>query len=203
MAKTPPKNRASAKKAQTRTIAKKRAFLAAYRVCASVKQAAKAVPVDRVMHYRWLRSDADYHVEFREAVIEAADALQDEAVERAMVGVFEPNVFQGRFVYPQEEYVVKEAHGREPEVRAWRDKPGARPLGIWRKSDALLMFLLRGMMPEKYKYFTSVELGGGPMEIVARLQAARARVAGYNLSKLNDDELTNLRILAEKLSAEA
>ena len=124
------KKRASEKNPQTRTVDKRPAFLAAYRVCASVKAAARAARISRQAHYNWLREDADYHVKFREAAIEAAGALEDEAVERAMVGVFEPNVFQGRFVYPQEEYVVKKAHGRNPEVRAWRDKPGAAPLGI-------------------------------------------------------------------------
>jgi hypothetical protein len=187
------KNPAGAKKPQMSTIDKKNAFLAAYRVCATVKGAARAARIGRQTHYDWLREDADYHVKFRAAVIEAVGALEDEAVERATIGVFEPNVFQGRFVYPQEEYVVREAHGREPEVRAWRDKPGAAPLGIWRKSDFLLAFLLRGAMPEKYKPGRHLEIPAahtGPISLTEQ-----------NLSKLTNDELKSLRILAGKLAA--
>jgi hypothetical protein len=133
-----------------------------------------------------MKADADYHVRFRETQLRAAQALEDEAIERASIGVFEPNVFQGRYVYPQEEYVVKEAvlgpRGRviEPEVRSWRDVPGASPLGLWKKSDALLMFLLRGFMPEKYGMWGAFELVGpqrGPIEIVERLNAGRSRMA--------------------------
>ena len=119
---------------------------------------------------------------------EAAQSVEDEISERAMRGVFEPYVFQGRLTYPQEEYIVTPAvigpRGgiREPEVRAWRDVPGAPPLGIWRKSDSLLIHLSRGLMPEKYGVRGAVELtgpGGGPLEleIVRRLHAARARAA--------------------------
>jgi hypothetical protein len=81
--------------------------------------------------------------------------IEDEAVERAMVGIFEPNVYQGRFCYPQEEYVVKPAvigkRGAvlEPEVRAWCDVPGAPPLCVWKKSDMLLSKLLEGLPPGK------------------------------------------------------
>ena len=193
----PPVTKAASpkRKPQTRTVDKRGAFLAAYRVCASIKRAAGAAGINRHQHYDWLKEDADYHVKFRGAVIEAADALEDEAIERALRGVFEPNVFQGRFVYPQEEYVVKEARGRDPEVRAWRDKAGVAPLGIWKKSDALLMFLLRGFKPEKYKYFTQIEMGGpggGPIPLYSEA-----------LKRLTDDELANLRTISEKLEKHA
>lgn len=114
---------------------------------------------------------------------------------RATRGVYEPNVFQGRFVYPQQEYVAVEAHGKDPAVTAYRDKPGAKPFGIYRKSDALLMFLLRGFLPEKYKRFTQIELGGpggGPIPLSTEA-----------LQQLTDDELTNLRAIAEKLTPTA
>jgi hypothetical protein len=171
---------------QSRAIARQTAFLTAYEECASIKAAAKAARVSRQRHYKWLQTDPDYRRKFEKAKILAVGALEDEAVERATVGVFEPNVYQGRFCYPQEEYVVKPAvlgkRGAvlEPEVRAWRDVPGAPPLGLWKKSDKLLMFLLRGWMPEKYGFRGAVELsgaGGGAIEVVERLQAARRRAA--------------------------
>jgi hypothetical protein len=142
------------------TKPRQRAFLAAYRLSASVTKAAKAAGVDRVMHYRWLAEDEDYKRQFAEAHDEAGQHLEDEAVERASVGVFVPNVFQGQFVYLPKDYVEKDGK------RVL--KPGAKPLGVWQKSDRLLEFLLKGFKPEKYRERTSTEItgaGGGVIEV--------------------------------------
>jgi hypothetical protein len=184
----------------TRALNKKPAFLAAFRVCASLTEAAAAVGIDRGQHYDWLRKDAKYAAAFDAAKVEAGQSLEDEAVSRARVGVYEPNIFKGQFVYPREEYVIEEAQpAREavfgvdaqpavPAVTAWRDVPGAPPLGVWKKSDGLMMFLLRGFMPQKYRQQGSLELsgpGGGPIEIgvVERLNAARNRLAALKNAK--------------------
>jgi hypothetical protein len=162
-----------------RTIDKKAAFLGAYTICASIRHAAKAAHVNPRRHYEWMREDADYLARFKQAQIEAAQSLEDEASYRAMVGVFEPNVYQGRWLYPQEEYEIEPASRGKPAKTGYRDVPGSKPLGLWKKSDALLMFRLRGEYPDKYRPYGSVELtgpGGGPIEIVERLQAARSRV---------------------------
>jgi hypothetical protein len=174
------------RKRRTPTVDKRAAMLAAFAACGSLRDAATAAGIDRKQHYHWLKTDPAYFERFQEAKTHAAQSLEDEAVERATRGVYEPNVFQGRFIYPQEEYVETPAvigpRGgiREPERRAWRDKPGAAPLGTWRKSDTLLALLLRGWMREKYGMHGSLELsgpGGAPIEIVQRLNAARARMA--------------------------
>jgi hypothetical protein len=168
-----------------RTLDKKSAFLAAYVVCASIRTAAKAAHINVRRHYDWLR-DADYGLRFKQAKVEATQSLEDEATHRAMVGVFEPNVFQGRWTYPQEEYEIEPAVlGRggkvlTPAKIGVRDVPGSRPLGVWKKSDQLLALRLRAEMPERYRQYGSMELtgpGGGPIEIVERLKAGRARVA--------------------------
>jgi hypothetical protein len=180
---------------RTPRIDKRAAFLAAYAECGSIRDAAKAARIERSAHYRWLKADPDYFARFQEADAHATQSLEDEAMERAMRGVFEPNVFQGRFLYPQEEYIEKPAvigpRGgiREPEVRAWRDKPGAQPFGIWRKSDALTALLLRGRLREKYGMHGALELsgpGGGAIEIVQRLNAGRARVAALKTAGESD-----------------
>ena len=167
-------------------IDRKAAFLKALAVTGRIGQAAKAAGVDRGQHYDWIKADPDYHARFLAARERAGDALEDEAVERAMQGVYEPNIFQGRFLYPQEEYVVKpevrDAKGRvvEREERGWRDVPGSRPLGVWKKSDMLLLATLRAAKPERYRQTGAFELtgpGGGPIEIVERLNAARSRMA--------------------------
>lgn len=177
VAKAAPKRRPAAPAG--RTLDKKTAFLGAYTICASIRHAAKAAHVNPRRHYEWMRADAAYLALFKQAQTEAAQSLEDEASYRAMVGVFEPNVYQGRWLYPQEEYEIEPASRNKPAEMGYRDVPGSKPLGLWKKSDALLMFRLRGEYPEKYRPYGSVELtgpGGGPIEIVERLQAARARV---------------------------
>jgi hypothetical protein len=165
---------------------RKSAFLAAYAEGLSIRAAAKVARIRRATHYDWLAADAEYVARFGAVKEQSDGALEDEAVERATVGVFEPNIFQGRFVYPQEEYeiepAIRDRRGRivTPARTAWRDKPGAAPFGIWRKSDTLLMFVMRARMPEKYGFRGAMELsgpGGGAIEIVERLQAARRRLA--------------------------
>jgi hypothetical protein len=84
----------------------------------------------------------------------AIDAWQDEAVERAITGVFEPTIYKGAFVYP----VIgseKDPETKEPDL----NKPihSKTPYGIWKKSDRLLEFLLKGAMPEVYRDRRNVE----------------------------------------------
>lgn len=98
-------------------------FLAAYRVTCSITKAAEAAELDRGMHYRWLRDDPEYAEAFKIAHDEAIQSLEDEAVRRAHEGHNEPLVFQGMLTG----FVVK------------------------KYSDSLLMFLLRGAKPDKYR----------------------------------------------------
>ena len=164
---------------------RQRAFLAAYAQGVAICDAAKSARINRTTHYQWLKEDTAYAERFRLLKVQSDEALEDKAVQLATLGEFEPNVFQGRFVYPQEEYEVEPAvtdrRGRVvmPARTEWRDKPGAAPLGVHRVNASLLMFLLRGRMPEKYGR-AALEVtgpGGGPIEIVQRMQAARQRMA--------------------------
>jgi hypothetical protein len=182
----PAPRKAKRAKRPGRTVDKMAAFLAAYVVCASIRTAARAAHINPRSHYDWLRDRPEYAPRFKQAKAEAAQSLEDEATRRAMVGVFEPNVFQGRWTYPQEEYEIEPAVlGRggkvlTPAKIGVRDVPGSRPLGVWKKSDMLLALRLRAEMPERYRQYGSMELtgpGGGPIEIVQRLNAGRARVA--------------------------
>lgn len=65
---------------------KREAFLAAFARTASITQAAKASHTDRISHYDWLKKSPEYAEKFRKLVDIAADALEDEAVRRAMDG---------------------------------------------------------------------------------------------------------------------
>lgn len=120
-----------------RTILKRhKALLAAFKVTHSISEAAKAAGVDRSVHYDWLESVPGYKELFDAAKEEATQTLEDEAVRRAHKGVTEPIYFQGKVVGAKRVY-----------------------------SDALLMFLLRGARPEKYRQGVEVSgPGGGALE---------------------------------------
>lgn len=104
-----------------RGVPKKAAFLAAFATCARIDKAAKAAKLNRALHYRWLKEDADYPAAFKAACEQAAQTLEDEATRRANEGTLEPKFYQGV-------------------------KCGS----IRRYSDGLMQFLLSGLRPEKY-----------------------------------------------------
>ncbi len=167
-----------------RGLSRQSAFLAAFAISGRVGQAAKAARIERTIHYRWLKEDPAYPALFAEARAKAVDAWEDECIRRANEGVFEPNTHQGAFVYPIKGYEVDPETGL-PMLS--RPIYGKKPLGVMKLSDRLLEFLLKGAKPETYRDRGTVELtgaGGGPIEIVERLNAARSRLA--KLSPTND-----------------
>lgn len=130
-----------------------RAFLSAYAQTANITKAAAAAKIDRAMHYRWLDQFPKYQRAFLEAERQAGDFIEGEAVRRATEGVLELVFYQGE------------------------------PCGTVRRySDGVMMTLLRGFKPQKYSNKTEVSgPDGGPIEIVARLNAARDRINKENL----------------------
>jgi hypothetical protein len=70
--------------------------LAAFRETASVSAAAKAAGIAPDRHVQWLEEDPRYWEAFTEAQQEVADALQGEAIERAVHGWLEPVFYRGR-----------------------------------------------------------------------------------------------------------
>lgn len=124
------------KKADRSVHLKKRAFLAAYVKTGTVTGAATAAKIGRTSHYEWLK-DKQYADAFAGAKEEASDALEQEARRRAIDGVLEPVYYQGELV------------GR-----------------VRRYSDTLLIFLLKGNKPDKYRERHEIGgLGGGPVEM--------------------------------------
>jgi hypothetical protein len=189
------------KRPQRRGINKKTAFLAAFRVCADLTASAAACGINRSMHYDWLEEpNGKYAAAFAAAKVQAVQSLLDSAVNRAMVGLFEPNTYQGQWVYPQEQYVFQpaveaaeavtaldwkdeggpraasEAVTAVPEERRWRDVPGAPPLGVWKRSEMLHSQLLRAWIPEFRTSTTEVTgAAGGPIENALTVTFVKAR----------------------------
>jgi hypothetical protein len=99
-----------------------KAFLAALEETGSVSAAAKAAKISRVTVYAHKRDDPDFAKEWDEALDRAADTLEDEARRRAHDGVDEDIYYKGEKVGTVRKY-----------------------------SDVLLMFLLKGIRPQKWR----------------------------------------------------
>lgn len=101
---------------------KKRAFLAALAKTGNIAAASRAARCDRSCYYDWRKGDKAFAEAAKAALEEAADLLELEARRRAADGVLEPVFYRGRKVA-----LVK------------------------RYSDTLLIFLLKGIRPEKFR----------------------------------------------------
>ena len=126
-----------AKRGDKRRHPKKAAFLAAFRESGNVTVAAEAARITRQTHYKWLAEDAAYAEEFADANDQAVDRLEEEARRRAIEGVEEP-------------------------VGWYQGSAG----GTVRKySDTLLIFLLKGARPDRYRErHEHTGKDGGPIE---------------------------------------
>lgn len=122
------------------------AFLDAYSETCNISRAANVADVARQRHYIWLESSEEYSAAFAAVKEQAADSLEDEAVRRAHEGVEKPVTIAGK------REVVREY------------------------SDTLLIFLLKGLRPEKYRERSEVKVPG-LSDLAERLAAGRQRAA--------------------------
>ncbi len=104
-------------------IPRQKAFIAAFRETGNVCLACEVAKVGRSSHYRWLEKDAEYREAFDVAKEDATDVLEAEAHRRAVEGVEEP-------------------------VGWYKGVAGGT---VRRYSDNVLMFLLKGARPERYR----------------------------------------------------
>jgi hypothetical protein len=101
---------------------KRDAFLAAFAELGTITHAAMRAGTGRTSHRYWMEHDPEYPTLFAEAAHQANDNLEREARRRAVDGVDKP-VYQG-----------KELVG-----------------SIREYSDTLLIFLMKGALPAKYR----------------------------------------------------
>lgn len=111
--------------------AKRAAFLTALAETGIISAAAKVVGVNRSTVFRW-REDPAFAEAFQDAIEQAADKIEAEAIRRAVEGFEEPVWYRGIEV------------GK-----------------ITRHSDYLLGLLLKANRPDKYRENSRVELAGG------------------------------------------
>ena len=100
----------------------RKAFLVSLAECGNVRAAAKAANVDPKTCYNNRTDDKDFAAEWQAALDLAADVLEAEAWRRAHKGVEEPVFYKGAICGTVQKY-----------------------------SDLLLMFLLKGLRPEKFR----------------------------------------------------
>lgn len=101
---------------------RQRAFLKAYVVCGTIGGACKAVKIHRNTYHVWMAHDAEFKELMELAKEDAADVMEEECIRRATRGVKKGIWYKG-------------------------EKVGYEHL----KSDVLLMFMLKGMRPEKFR----------------------------------------------------
>lgn len=118
---------------------KKAAMLAAISETGNVSKAAEAANVHRPSHYQWLKDDPEYAAGVVDAMEAAADKLEEEARRRAHDGVDEPVFYQGEVCGTVRKY-----------------------------SDTLLIFLLKGARPDKYRERTSITVED-PVKALAKM----------------------------------
>jgi hypothetical protein len=115
--------RRTSKKAQWQA-----AFLAELSATGNVSESAKAAQVSRMFVYEQRRADETFAAAWADALDQAADVMEREALRRAVEG------------------------WEEPVFGSLGPTRGSGEIGTVRKySDTLLIFMLKGARPEKYR----------------------------------------------------
>ncbi len=136
---------------------KQRAFLAAYCQVGNVSEAARIAKINRFTHYEWMHADERYAEVFAQAHEIACDHLEAEARRRAVEGVDEPVFYHGEVCGTIRKY-----------------------------SDTLLIFLLKGARPDKFRDNATIRHTGpnggaiqieGDYELSQRLMSDPAALA--------------------------
>lgn len=97
-------------------------FLKHFARLGTITHASRQAKLDPTSHSGWMTTDPTYPERFEKAVQAANDELENEARRRAVIGVTKPILHKGEVVETVQEY-----------------------------SDTLLIVLMKGGMPEKYR----------------------------------------------------
>lgn len=139
------------KKEKNRTkytpLKKELAFLEALEHCGNVVKSCQISGVSRRAAYDWRGADPEFAKKWEKALDRGTDALEDEAVRRAVDGVDKPVYMGGKF------------------------------LKIKEYSDTLLIFLLKCRRPEKYRDRQEVVVHGQPSEARDKILSQLSRVS--------------------------
>lgn len=159
-------------------------FLRAVAAGSTISEAALAAGISTSTVYHRKRNDADFAEALHAAEEDSADLLEAEARRRAIDGVEEPVVYQGRLtpVWERDEFgevVMDEREGADGKPvqrpRQARNPDGSlKWLTIRKPSDALLALLLKGRRKSVFSDRTELTgADGGPMVVDSTMRAAR------------------------------
>lgn len=112
------------------------AFLNALRDIPNVTRACRIANITRQWAYEMKRSDAQFASEWEDALDQGIEAMEAEAMRRAVEGIDKPIFYQGDEVALLREY-----------------------------SDTLMIFLLKAHRPERYRESSNIDItsGGAPI----------------------------------------
>jgi hypothetical protein len=143
------------RKARTPVLSREERFLAALAETGNVVRACLRERVSRSWLYELRSRDEAFAKRWDEAAQQGADVLEEEAYRRAMEGTSKPVFYKGKLVRTR----------------------------VVEYSDTLLIFLLKGARPEKYRDNWKGELtGGGGTPLVPGFEDALKRVYGEKSS---------------------
>lgn len=136
-------------------------FISALKIHGGViAPAARAISINPARVYHLMKTDGDFKAAVEDAQEETYDDMERELARRALEGVEEPVIYQGQMAFRME--VALDGEGKE----VWRKKLDEHgqpiPLTVNKKSDALLMFALKGY--RKKRFADRTELTGADGE---------------------------------------
>lgn len=118
-------------------------FLTALRRCGVMSEAARQIGIGPTAVYARKSVSTDFAAAVAEAMEEATDRMEAEMIRRAVEGVDEPVVYQGRLAYREDFTQPPDPEtGLRPLLLDGRGQPV--PLTVNKRSDTLLMFGLKG-----------------------------------------------------------
>lgn len=150
-------------------------FLDALSKNGNVTRACLASGLNRIQAYRLRETDPGFAELWDEAARIGAHALEDEARRRAYEGIIKPLFYQGRRVT---DVVIDGETGEVVEEV---------PVEVREYSDTLLIFLLKGLFPDRYREHGRQGLDDEP---------AVTPPAKLDLRRLTSDQVEQLRSLA-------
>lgn len=142
------------------------AFIAALRDTGVVRHAYEAAGMGRTVVYDARKKNPEFAKAWDDAVQDAADLLEMEAIRRAHHGVKKPVIYQGKLcgAWVKDGQVVEEG------------TPGAMmiPLSVTEYSDTLLIFMLKGIRPEKFKDHSPItEAMASMVKVISNVDTAK------------------------------
>jgi hypothetical protein len=141
---------------QHRVVNRKPAFLAAFRVTLQLTAAAKAAGIDLSGHYRWLKEDPQYRVQYEQTRDQVAQKCEDVAIDHAVNGVKKAMYYRGKPVLRGK----TRSHVYEVEY-----------------DHHLLLAVLRRLRPNDWRERVDMQAEvSGSINLIERLEAGRQRV---------------------------